>query len=496
MTTRWIPALALAALVGCGDDKVEKGEPEGGATESDTGADGWLRAPDACEAPDPLPDDPLVLVHEGTTTGLVHMLEAVYSPDRDRYYVVGIPGLTEWSDGPAGLTETARLAESIGNLEHITLVDSSYVAVSRRGDASRSGLIGLVQVTAGLTLMRRARLEDAVGLAARDGRLYVVSGQGTLSTYDISDPEDPAHLELLHTLEGLASPRDLVLDGDHAYVADNTLGLVVVDLTDPDAPVLIGPVEGSEGLQDVDAADGHVFGAAGSSGVQIFSAADPAQPELVAEITPGGAIISLSAGNGLLWTANYDGVAAIDISDPAAPVLVGTESTRSWAMGAQATEAGLFLADWNRVKTFVADPAVQAPDTHLDLSALYFPEGTTEQILTLTNTGSAAMTIAGLQADIEYIEVRVDRLVVEVGGKAQIQVQWLGQGDLSGSLCIATDDPDDPIQTLDILTSNDDSSVLIGEPAPDFALPDLDGVYRALSEQIGHPVVLVYFATW
>ena len=61
---------------------------------------------------------------------------------------------------------------------------------------------------------------------------------------------------------------------------------------------------------------------------------------------------------------------------------------------------------------------------------------------------------------------------------------------------MATNDPDEPTQTLEILTSNDDSSVLIGEPAPDFSLPGIDGVYYTLSEQVGKPVVLVYFATW
>ena len=146
--------------------------------------------------------------------------------------------------------------------------------------------------------------------------------------------------------------------------------------------------------------------------------------------------------------------------------------------------------------TFEADPTVLAPDAQTDLSALYFPEGTTEQILTLRNGGSTTLDIAGLSRDIEDIDVTVDRLEVAPGESAEIRVRWEGQGDLSGSLCVATNDPDDPIQYLEILTSNDDSSVLIGEPAPDFVLPDTEGVYRTLSEQRGHPVVLVYFATW
>jgi peroxiredoxin len=35
-----------------------------------------------------------------------------------------------------------------------------------------------------------------------------------------------------------------------------------------------------------------------------------------------------------------------------------------------------------------------------------------------------------------------------------------------------------------------------GVPAPDFALTGLDGTVYRLSEQLGAPVLLAYFATW
>ena len=137
-----------------------------------------------------------------------------------------------------------------------------------------------------------------------------------------------------------------------------------------------------------------------------------------------------------------------------------------------------------------------APDARPDLSALYFPEGTTEQILKLKNSGAAVLGITGLSSDLGDIELRVDTLSIEPGESAQIRVRWLGEGDLEGELCIATNDPDESIQSLQILTSNNDSSVLIGELAPDFALYGVDGEIYTLSEQLGSPVLLVYFATW
>jgi len=148
------------------------------------------------------------------------------------------------------------------------------------------------------------------------------------------------------------------------------------------------------------------------------------------------------------------------------------------------------------VAVYQADRDERAPDAQPDLSALYYPDGTEEQRLKLHNEGSASLEIVGLSADVEDIEIRLDTLTVPPGESASIQVRWMGSGDVSGALCIATNDPDEPVQTLQILTSNDDSSVLIGEPAPDFALVGVDGATYTLSEQRGKPVVLIYFDAW
>jgi hypothetical protein len=501
MNLRWIPLLAVA--LGCENGKTDgatgpsdtgaSGTDDGGGPPDDTGpGEGWLTVPADCTAPEPLPADPLTQALQTEVQGFAHVLEVEHNPGNDRFYVAGIPTLTEWALTDDGITETARFNQEA--MDHVAVIDADYVAVSRRGDSEQVGRVGVVGVGGGvLQLVMTIALEDAAGLTAQGDRLYALSGAGTLTTIDISDRSNPA---IIHTLEGLGNPWGLVIENSYAVVADNTLGLVIVDVSDPDAPALVGTAEGSGGLQDVVVANGYAYGAAGSRGVEVFSLADPTDPQSVGLVEPGGAIISVAVTGDILWTANQDGVAAIDVSDPEAPVVIGTEATPSWAMGVAATESGGFLAGWNEVALFIADASLQAPDAQPDLSALYFPEGTTEQIIQLSNTGAAPLEIVGLLADIEDIAVAIDRLEVPPGESAQIRVRWLGDGDVAGSLCMATNDPDEPTQTLKILTSNDDSSVLIGEPAPDFSLPGIDGSYYTLSEQVGKPVVLVYFATW
>ena len=68
--------------------------------------------------------------------------------------------------------------------------------------------------------------------------------------------------------------------------------------------------------------------------------------------------------------------------------------------------------------------------------------------------------------------------------------------DLEAEICVATNDPDEPLLHLSVASSSSGASVNIGEPAPDFTLQDLEGNYHTLSQSLGHPVILCYFATW
>jgi hypothetical protein len=450
----------------------------------------WIAPPENCTAVDDLPPDPLVRVAQSPVTGFAHVVDTIYNPETDRYYVAGMPALTEWKVTDAVLTETLRY--ELGATEHVALMGPDRVAISRRGDATMGGRVEIFAVDE-FEELATIEVANAAGMMMVDEYLYVLSGSGALSTFDVSDVSSPIQV---HHLDGLGNPWDLAVQGAYAYVADNSQGLVTLSLSDPAAPTVLSTTMGVGGLQDLVVFDGHVYGAAGSRGVEIFSLAEPSAPASIGVVEPGGGIISVAVANGVLWTANQGGVAAIDVTDPTVPVVIGTQETSSWAMGVTASDAGAFLAGWNEVSLFTADPSMSAPDAQPDLSALYFPDGTAEQILSLKNSGAAALNIEGVTSDLDAIEIHVDSLTVEPGDTAQIRVRWLGEGDVEGDLCIATNDPDQTIQRIQILTSNDDSSVLIGELAPDFSLYGVDGDFYTLSEQLGSPVLLVYFATW
>ncbi|MFN7146018.1 MAG: aminotransferase class IV, partial [Myxococcota bacterium] len=104
----------------------------------------------------------------------------------------------------------------------------------------------------------------------------------------------------------------------------------------------------------------------------------------------------------------------------------------------------------------------------------------------LHNRGGGPLRLLG--ASGEGLAVEAGALEVPAGGRVDLRVT--GDG---ATLCLATDDPDAPVRTFAVTP---EGAPPVGEPAPDFALPDLDGVEHRLSEQLGNPVLLAYFATW
>jgi hypothetical protein len=95
---------------------------------------------------------------------------------------------------------------------------------------------------------------------------------------DVTNPANP--VELGHYDTGNA--YDVVISGDHAYVADLDSGLHVLDISEPASPAL---VEGSAPFSALDVAveNGYIYVAAGPDGLIIFR--DPFPEEPVPDVT-------------------------------------------------------------------------------------------------------------------------------------------------------------------------------------------------------------------
>ena len=328
------------------------------------------------------------------------------------------------------------------------------------------------------------------GLAAVDDRLYVSdrSEGGQLQIWDVSDPSSPVELTTLSGFPG--NVWELAKAGDGwLYAADQGEGVVPIDLSDPDAPaagepVAIGPV------LHVDVDGDHLYAAMGSLGVAVLERSDPAAPTLLTTLPVAGSAVQVSASGGFLFAADHEGLMAWDVSDPANPVVVAHEESEQFALAVISDGDTAWLGDWSILGQWKLTPG--APEMALSNSLIQVPVDGGHTDITLTNWGQGELRIVGGTAP-EGMTLETRRTELASGQSTTLRLSWEG-GDLDSTICLASNDPDGPAREVSVVGG--DNSSYLGQTAPDFTLTDLDGNTHRLSEQLGNPVVLAYFATW
>ena len=188
---------------------------------------------------------------------------------------------------------------------------------------------------------------------------------------------------------------------------------------------------------------------------------------------------------------------ALDVTDPTRPVTLGAQKTDEWAMHVDADDDGAYVADWGRLTQLTLDRSLPAPEADFSRQEIFYASGNDEIDLGLRNRGSVPLQIVGMGVDDPRFRVETDRRDVASGEKAHLRLLFMDDGEpIDAELCVATNDPDEPVKRIPIQSNPPGAEVQIGSVAPDFVLRDVDGNLHKLSEQRGHPVVLVYFATW
>jgi hypothetical protein len=220
-----------------------EGDPDAPDAPADTDAPAWIELAATCTAPDPLPADPITpvgrlqLTQDEPGEYFVELLDL--EPDGDRLYAVGQGGLIVYDTAdPAEPAHLGHFPERNGRYHRLELLGDGIVAASHRDrgveilDASDPAAIAPIAFLPG---------EGREGLLAIDGLLLVTSRTEGLLVFDVADPAAP---ELVTAVAGLASPWEISrADGGRAWIADNTLGLVPADLSDPRAPWLGEPFD-------------------------------------------------------------------------------------------------------------------------------------------------------------------------------------------------------------------------------------------------------------
>ncbi|MHB1035194.1 MAG: Ig-like domain-containing protein [Pirellulales bacterium] len=183
----------------------------------------------------------------------------------------------------------------------------------------------------------------AFGIAVEGSLAYVADHSAGLVILDVSDAEAPV---LVGALDTSGYAYDVAVSGTRAYVADGTAGLVILDVSNSAAPVRLGGFDTSGDARDVTVRGALAYVADGSAGLVIIDVSDPGAPVRLGKLDTAGSAYGVDVQGTRAYVADYTaGLAIIDVTNPAAPVLLGTLDTNGTARGVAIVGTLAYVAD-------------------------------------------------------------------------------------------------------------------------------------------------------
>ena len=165
---------------------------------------------------------------------------------------------------------------------------------------------------------------------------------GRLAVIDIRDPQLPILSGQLN-LSGM--PGEVVAREDRAYVVVANTQLQVVDLQNPLQPLLAGILNLPCPASFLAAAENHVYVACGDDGVQILDVSDAATPTLAATLNTAGAASAITLEGPFAFVADsVGGIVLADVTNPSMPVVIGNAAVRGSARGAFVQNGLLYVS--------------------------------------------------------------------------------------------------------------------------------------------------------
>jgi hypothetical protein len=116
----------------------------------------------------------------------------------------------------------------------------------------------------------------------------------------------------------------VAVSGNYAYVAVYAGGLEIIDVSDPENPIIAGKYTRIKYVDDVAVSGKYVLVAAGSEGMEIVDVSNPTNPKRVGRVDVRGGASSVATTKQYAYVAGKSGdFLIVDISNPARPSCVG-----------------------------------------------------------------------------------------------------------------------------------------------------------------------------
>jgi hypothetical protein len=278
---------------------------------------------------------------------------------------------TETSNIVGGNMRRSRVSRCVGN--------------SRYGSASgivRRWVGGLLCALAAQVVAQNAVVVTPLGHSSADvlGRpwevridgdyAYVAADSGGLVILDLGDPATPVRIGRVEsTFQTIA----VAVSGNYAYVSEyvnERPGLRVIDVSNPIAPWRVGSHDTAQTVWHVEVSGDYAYLATDSAGLQIVDISNPLNPQRVGGYVSGWEVKRLAVTGEFAYLAEsrFDSVAGayrgrmqvIDVSNPANPLRVGGyDQLSSFPSGIAVSGDHLLLLHGRTMEILdVTDPAV------------------------------------------------------------------------------------------------------------------------------------------
>ncbi len=156
--------------------------------------------------------------------------------------------------------------------------------------------------------------------AALVGKTLYVIGGGKLHVADVSDARSP---KVVGSLGGLGYVRQICVVGGVAYITAREDGMFLVDVTRPEEPRLISHYDTIELATGIAVSGDVAFVACRTAGVELVDVSSPTSPRHLSTVRTGEAQ-SVDARDGILYAGVWGSLELVvcDVSDPRKPSVI------------------------------------------------------------------------------------------------------------------------------------------------------------------------------
>ena len=507
-------------LAACGGDDDSAGSSSSNSGGNGAGGGGGSTPiPPKCDTPADAPYvDPLVHLGRAAGSTFIEVLDVVHNHPYV-YACSSVQGLNVWdagADGPPTVLQAAidPTNNPYPHCQHVNLdKEANRLAFTNRGDElnpipfiwvadiSNPAAPAFVAGWEGPESIDGVELVgDRIWAAAHGAGIVVfdVTGSGLGGITEVarfSDPDSDAWQPLKH--------------GDYLLVAEGPIGLRSYDISGP-TPQLVAtvPIDGSSKDLVVHKDIAYV---AASSRIAAIDVSDPTMPVLVGEIETQGTALQVAIGlNETLLVAEWDKLRGYDINDPANIVPELSEVmpksqpndafTRILTVDAAPEFNRVYPGEWKGMHSYAQTPCGVGPDLDVSPDSLQFgvvnAGGLDVRALILRNDGNRPLQIANIAASAPSMTINTPTLAIAAGEAEAVEVTFTPANpvEVKASVVIDSDDLDQDPFNLGV--SGNVAGVDVGDPLPTFSLQDTDGVTWTNADLAGKVAVMAYFATF